>query len=147
MEIILKEEVDNIGPSGTRTEVADGYARNYLIPKGLAVEATEGNLKILEREREIEEIKRRKELKQARRVAARIKKTSLTITREVGEQDKLYGSVTTKDIADALAQEGIVVDKKYIELDDPIKSLGVFNVPIRLHEEVTSKVKVWVVRP
>ncbi|MBI2569560.1 MAG: 50S ribosomal protein L9 [Candidatus Schekmanbacteria bacterium] len=147
MEVILREAVPGLGEPGQQVKVAPGYGRNYLIPKGIAVHASASNLKMLERERELQALREQKALKEAKRLATKIKKTSLTIAKEVGEQDKLYGSVTSKDILEQLAREGIKLDKNAIDLKDPIKSLGVFSIPIRLHAEVKAKLQVWVVRP
>lgn len=147
MEIILKEPIEGLGEPGQTVKVAEGYGRNYLIPKGLAVHATASNLKILHQEKEHRALRERKVFKEARRLATRIKKTSLTITKEVGEGEKLFGSVTARDIHEHLRAEGIEIDRRAIELPEPIKSLGVFTINVRLHPEVRAKLQVWVVRP
>ena len=146
MEIILIEAMKGMGIEGDIVNVADGYARNYLIPKGFAIQANSSNLK------KINDIKRRqltrekKELEVAQKLAEKITTLSCTIPVQVGEDDKLFGSVTTQDIAKALDSEGIEVDRRKIHLDEPIKELGVFTVDVKLHTEVTAVVKVWVVK-
>jgi large subunit ribosomal protein L9 len=146
MQIVLKEDVDKLGRRGDIVKVADGYARNYLLPLGKALPATDGNLKVIEREKRRYLVRQTKEKEENETVAHRIQAVSLTIVRKVGESDVLYGSVTSSDIAEALAKEKIVVDKRRIQLQEPIKSLGIYTVPIRLHPEVTAEVKVWVVK-
>jgi len=146
MEIILIEAMKGMGIEGDIVTVADGYARNYLIPQGFAIQANSSNLK------KINDIKRRqltrekKELEAAQKLAEKITTLSCTIPVQVGEDDKLFGSVTTQDIAKALDNEGIEVDRRKIHLDEPIKELGVFTVDVKLHSEVTAVVKVWVVK-
>src|SRR2546422_154692 len=143
MQIVLKEDIDKLGRRGEVVKVADGYARNYLLPLGKALPATPGNLKVIEREKRRYVVRLTKEKEEMSR---RIQGLSLTLVRKVGENDVLYGSVTSGDIAEALSKEGIVVDKRRIQLSDPVKSLGIYTVPIRLHPEVTAEVKVWVVK-
>ena len=146
MEIILIEAIKGMGIEGDIITVADGHARNYLIPKGFAIQANSSNLK------KINDIKRRqltrekKELEAAQKLAEKITTLSCTIPVQVGEDDKLFGSVTTQDIAKALDNEGIEVDRRKIHLEEPIKELGVFTVDVKLHTEVTAVVKVWVVK-
>ncbi|GAB4346113.1 MAG: 50S ribosomal protein L9 [Candidatus Abyssubacteria bacterium] len=146
MKVVLREDIRNLGKPGDVIEVKDGYARNYLIPRKLAVQADEGNLRRVEHEKKVLRDRKEKELKEARVLADKIGKASCTIPVQVGEEDKIFGSVTTKDIAECLGKEGIEVDKKTIQLDEPIRSLGVFSVPIRLKPEVEAKLKVWVVK-
>ncbi len=146
MKVILLEDVENLGPAGSELEVKDGYARNYLIPKKLAILSTKGNLKILAEERRRKILKEAKTLKDAQALAEELKKVSVTISRQVGEEDRIFGSVTTRDIAEGLANQGIKIDRKKIKLDEPIKALGIYDIPIKLHPQVQVEVKVWVVK-
>jgi len=146
MQIVLKEDIDKLGRRGEVVKVADGYARNYLLPLGKAMPATPGNLKVIEREKRRYVVRLSKEKEETAALSGRIQALSLTIVRKVGESDVLYGSVTSGDVAEALSKEGIAVDKRRIQLAEPIKSLGIYTVPIRLHPEVTAEVKVWVVK-
>lgn len=146
MKVILREDVKRLGKPGDVVEVRDGYARNFLIPRNLAVRADAGRLRQLEHERKVLRDKKEKVLKEARALADEIAKTSCTISVQVGEEDKLFGSVTAMDIVDALKKEGVEVDKKSIQLEEPIKSLGVFSVPVKVMPDVEAKLKVWVVK-
>jgi len=146
MQIVLKEDIERLGRRGEVVKVADGYARNYLLPLGKALPATPGNLKVIDREKRRYVARLVKEKGDNETLARRIQALSLTLVRKVGESDVLYGSVTSSDIAEGLEKEGIVVDKRRIQLVDPIKSLGIYQVPIRLHPEVTAEAKVWVVK-
>jgi large subunit ribosomal protein L9 len=145
MQIILKENVKDLGHIGDVVNVKDGYARNFLIPKGLAVEANPKNIKALEHEkRKIHELAKKVKAS-AEELAARISGTSVTIKAKTGEEDKLFGSVTAMDIADALKKEGIDIDKKKIVLDEPIKRLGSYTVNVKIHSDVTAHLNVQVV--
>lgn len=146
MQIVLKEDIDKLGRRGEVVKVADGYARNYLLPLGKALAATPGNLKVIEREKRRYVVRLTKEKEEYEALSRRIQTLSLTLVRKVGENDVLYGSVTSGDVAEALAKEAIVVDKRRIQLAEPIKSLGIYTIPIRLHPEVTAEVRVWVVK-
>ena len=146
MQIVLKEDIDKLGRRGEFVKVANGYARNYLLPLGKALPATPGNLKVIEREKRRYVVRQTKEKEENETLSRRIQALSLTLVRKVGESDVLYGSVTSGDIAEALSKEGVVVDKRRIQLAEPIKSLGIYTIPIRLHPEVTTEVKVWVVK-
>jgi large subunit ribosomal protein L9 len=146
MDVILRQDVDKLGSAGEMVTVKDGYARNYLLPKGFAFEATEGNRRRIEAERNQRVKKADAEAGSARDRAAALEKVSLTFTMRAGEGDKLFGSVTSADIADRLKEEGFALDKKAIELDEPIRALGVYKVPVRLHHEVKPEVRVWVVK-
>ncbi len=146
MQIVLKEDIDKLGRRGEIVKVADGYARNYLLPLGKALPATAGNLKVIEREKRRYVVRLTKEKEENQALAGRIQALSLTLVRKVGESDVLYGSVTSGGVAESLSKEGIVVDKRRIQLPEPIKSLGIYTIPIRLHPEVTAEVKVWVVK-
>ena len=145
MEVILREHVDHLGRRGEIVKVADGYARNYLLPRKLALLATEGNKQQIERERAKFEAREAEDKKAAEAIAARIGTAEVTIARKVGETEALYGSVTTADIAEALAASGFSVDRRKIQLQEPIKRLGDVDVPIKLHREVVATVKVHVV--
>ena len=145
MEVILREHVDNLGKRGEIVKVADGYARNYLLPRKLALLATDGNRKQIEREREKFEAKEADERKVAEATAARMGSLEVEVARKVGENDVLFGSVTTSDIAAALAAKGFEVDRRKLQLHEPFKKLGEFDVPLKLHREVATTVKVRVV--
>jgi large subunit ribosomal protein L9 len=145
MEVILREHVENLGRRGEVVKVADGYARNYLLPRKLALLATEGNKKQIEREREKFEAREAEERGVAEAMASRVANLEIEIARRVGETEALYGSVTTADIAEALAAKGFEVDRRKVQLHEPIKKLGEFNVPIKLHRDVITPVKVKVV--
>jgi large subunit ribosomal protein L9 len=145
IEVILKEHVDHLGRRGEIVKVADGYARNYLFPRKLALAVTDENKRQIERERAKAEAREAVELKDAQALAARIAAAEVSIARRVGENDTLYGSVTTADIADALAAQNLPVDRRKIQLAEPLKMLGEHEVPVKLHREVTVPVKVKVV--
>ncbi len=146
MKIILLKDVDNLGTIGDELEVKDGYARNYLIPKKFAMESSEGAMRILEQKKREKENSERKIKEECAQLAEKIRSVSCTISMETGEEDKLFGSVTSETIADSLRGEGFDIDKKKIELEEPIKSLGVYTVEIRLHPEVTTQARIWVVK-
>ena len=146
MEVILREHVDNLGRRGEVVKVAEGYARNYLLPRKLALPVTEANKRQIERERVRFEAKEAEEKKGAEAAAARIAAAEVTIARRVGENDTLYGSVTAADITEALARKGIEVDRRKIQLADPIKQLGEIVVPIKIHRDVTANVTVKVIK-
>ena len=145
MEVILREHVDNLGRRGEVVKVADGYARNYLLPRKLALVATEGNKKHIERERVKFDAREADERRGAEAVAARVASIEVVIARRVGETEALYGSVTSADIADVLASKGVEIDRRKVSLQEPIKRIGEFDVPIKLHRDVTIQVKVKVV--
>jgi large subunit ribosomal protein L9 len=146
MEVILIQDVDSLGLAGQTVSVARGFARNKLIPGQLAVEATPGNLKRLEKQRQEFEIRSKKEKERAEELAGRIEALTITISQKAGEKDKLYGSVTSMDLAAAMEEQGVDIDRRKIKLPDPIKTLGDHEVPIRLHQEVTAVLRVSVVR-
>jgi large subunit ribosomal protein L9 len=146
MEVILLENVKGLGERGDKVRVADGYGRNYLIPSKLAIASSGAGAKVfaeLERQRAHRETKAKREAEDA---ARKFENISVHIPVEVGEEDKLFGSVTSADIAEALKVQGIEVDKRKIHLEEPLKQLGVYNVPIKLFQDVEGKVKVWVVK-
>ena len=146
MRLILKSEVSHLGDAGDIVNVRPGYGRNFLIPQGLAIPASEGSVKQLEHQQQIAEAIRRKELSGSKAIAAKLENTAITIRREAGDDDKLFGSVTKRDIAEALAAEGVEVDRRTIQLDDNIRSIGLFTVPVRLHRDVSASVRVYVIR-
>jgi large subunit ribosomal protein L9 len=145
MEVILRDHVDNLGRRGEIVKVADGYARNYLLPRKLALLATEGNKKQIERERAKFEAKEAEERKGVEAIADRLKNVEIEIARRVGETDALYGSVTTADIAEALAAKGFDIDRRKLQLAEPIKKVSEVDVPVKLHRDVTTTIKVKVV--
>ena len=146
MEVILKRKVDGLGNEGVVLKVADGYARNYLIPMQLAVRATSQNRRMLEHEKRVLANQSLKEKQDAEQLASRISEVTSTIAKRSGENDRLFGSVTSMDIAEALSAQSIEIDRRQIELADTIRELGVFMVPIRLHPDVIANLKVVVVR-
>jgi large subunit ribosomal protein L9 len=146
MEVILREDIEKLGNRGEVVKVAPGYARNFLIPKRLAVLATESNKKIVEQERQAHLRKEAKLVGEAQDLAKIMSGVSVTITQKAGENDQLFGSVTSKDVADALAAKGYTIDRRKVQLDEPIKQLGEFKVPVRLHKEVTAEVTVVVAK-
>lgn len=146
MEIILREDVEKLGTRGQLVKVAAGYARNFLLPKRLAVPATEANKKIIEQERQAHLRRDAKAVSEATDLGKMMADVSVTISQKAGENDQLFGSVTSKDIAEALEKQGYTIERRKIVLDDPIKSLGDFKVPIRLHREVTADITVHVVK-
>ncbi len=144
IELILREHVEHLGRRGDVVRVADGYARNYLLPRNLALPVTEGNRRRIEHERKIAEQRELAEKTAAEATAARLNEVVCEIQRRVGEEDVLYGSVTAADIVACLAAKDFEIEKRKIHLDEPIKQLGEFTVPIKLHREVTAHVKVIV---
>ena len=146
MEVILRTHVDNVGKRGEIVKVADGYARNYLLPRKLALPATDGNRKHVERERKIVEAREATEKSQADAIAARLSGIDIAIERRVGDTEQLYGSVTAVDIADFLKTQGFEIDRRKLILPEPIKTVGEHNVPLKLHREVSAPLKVKVVK-
>jgi len=146
MEVILREHVENLGRRGDVVKVADGYARNYLLPRKLALTVNEGNRRQIDRERKIVETREAEERQVAEALAARVAELELVVTRRVGENDVMYGSVTAADIVEGLAARGFEIEKRRVQLHEPLKQLGEFRVPIRLHREVTAEVKIVVAR-
>jgi large subunit ribosomal protein L9 len=146
MEVILRQHVDNLGRRGEVVKVADGYARNYLLPRKLALPATAGNKQHVERERKIVEAREAEERGQAEAIASRLSALNITIARRVGETEQLYGSVTAGDIADFLREKGFEIDRRKLILPEPIKAIGEHDVPLKLHREVTVPLKIHVVK-
>ncbi len=145
MKVILVETVPSLGKAGDIVQVATGYARNFLVPKKLALEASPANLKLLERQRESFLDKASREKRNAQELASKIENLPFTMARPAGENEKLFGSVTSMDLQKFLDQQGIAVDRRKIQLPNPIKNLGSFTIPIRLHPEVTAQLQVQVV--
>lgn len=146
MKVILRKEFGSLGHVGDVVDVKDGYARNFLIPRKIAYSALSGNLKALEDEKKNIARKSEKELNEAEKISSELEKVSVTIPVQVGEEDKIFGSVTTQMIADALVEKGFEIDKRKIEIDEPIKTLGIYNVNVKLHSKVSASIKAWVVR-
>jgi large subunit ribosomal protein L9 len=146
MKVILKSDIERLGKTGEVVNVAAGYARNYLFPQGKALQASARNMEVIEVEKKsIARAQERKKVESAA-LAEKLEQLSLTISKQAGENDKLFGTVTAMEIAGALEKEGHEIDKRKIMLEEPIKTLGIYSVPIRLHAEVTAQVKVWVVK-
>jgi large subunit ribosomal protein L9 len=146
MKIIMKKDLEGVGKIGEIVEVKDGYARNYLIPRQVAMHASPQNLKIFEQEKLRIELKENKEQRVAEQAAKKLAGVSLTATVAVGEEDKVFGAVTSQDIAELLKNQGFEIDRRKIQLDEPFKALGIYEVPIKLHTNVEAKVKLWVVK-
>ena len=146
MEVILREDVDKLGHRGQVVKVAPGYARNFLLPKRLAVAATDANKKIVEQERQAALRRDAKEAADASDLGKMLQAVSISIAQKAGENDQLFGSVTAKDIAEALEKQGYTIDRRKIHLSEPIKTLGEFKIPVRLHRDVTVDVALNVVR-
>jgi large subunit ribosomal protein L9 len=146
MKVILKSDVERLGKTGDVVAVAAGYARNYLLPRGLALEATARSVEQIEIEGKRADKALQRQAADAAALAQKLEQLSLTISKQAGESDKLFGTVTAMEIAEALVKEGHEIDKRKIELEEPIKTLGIYTIPVRLHTDVTAKVKVWVVK-
>ncbi|MFH1798398.1 MAG: 50S ribosomal protein L9 [Candidatus Omnitrophota bacterium] len=146
MKVILIKDIEKLGRLGDEIEVKDGYARNYLIPNKSAIQVTPGALRMLEQKKMVKVRKEQKIKKECEQLAAKIAASSCTISVDAGEEDKLFGAVTSEMIAETLRAEDIEIDRKRIILDEPIKTLGVHNIEIRLHPEVKCQVRVWVVK-
>jgi len=146
MKVILKEDMDNLGKSGDVVEVKDGYGRNFLIPRNLAVRATNKNMNQLDHEKKVIGDLQKRRRSDAEKMAEELGNHSCTILCQVGEQDKLFGSVTSRDIADQLRRDGFDVNRRQVQLDEPLKQLGVFTVPVKVGEGIEAELKVWLVR-
>ena len=146
MKVILLEEIPSLGKVGDVVKVANGYGRNYLIPQRKALEATTKNVKVWERQKSLFESKLDKAKRDAEKLAMKIESLSCTVSKQAGEEDRLFGSVTTMDIEESLKREDIEIDRKKILLEEPIKELGIYTVPVKLHPEVMANLKVWVVK-
>ena len=146
MEVILRQSVDNVGQPGDIVKVSPGFARNYLLPRGLAYEATAGNRTRIAKEAAKLEAAENERRSGAKQIADKIEAVNLTFSARVGDEGKLFGSVTAADIAEQLVAQGIQVEKRMIDLHEPIKALGVYRIPVRLHADVKPEVKVWVIK-
>ncbi|MFZ0629776.1 MAG: 50S ribosomal protein L9 [Acidobacteriaceae bacterium] len=144
MEVILREDVSNLGHRGDVVKVADGYGRNFLLPKNLAMEATPANKAVIEQMKSAAVRRSAKEKTEAEQLVTQLNSVSLTFTRKVGESDHLFGSVTSVDIAQQLAAQGFNIDRRKVQLEEPLKSTGEFHVPVKLHREVTAHIAVTV---
>ena len=145
MKVVLRQDVDHVGDRGQVVNVAPGFARNYLFPKGLALAATAGNLRSIELQKKVWAVREEHEAHDARKLAAHLAGLSVRIAKKVGENETLYGSVTTQEIADLLKEQGVAVDRRKIQLKEPIKALGTFEVPVKIHRSVVASVSVQVV--
>lgn len=146
MKVILRQDFETLGKIGEVVDVKDGYARNFLFPRGLAYAALKGNIRALDDEKKAIEKRNLQELKAAESLAAELETVSVTIPVQVGEEDKIFGTVTTQMIADALKEKGHDIDKRKVEIEEPIKALGIYGVNLKIHQNVNAKIKVWVVR-
>jgi len=146
MEVILRQAVEKLGHTGDVVNVSNGYARNYLLPRGVAYVATEGNKRRIEQERQRLEAAEESRRAGARDLAEKLEQVSLTFSARVGEEGKLFGSVTSADIAEQLNAQGFQIEKRLIDLHDPIKALGVYRVPVKLHADVKPEIRVWVIK-
>ncbi len=144
MKVILREDVESVGQAGDTVEVKDGYGRNFLIPRNLAIPATQGNLKAIDEVRKQRDIRVKKRRKAAEVIKDRIERLQLRVAVMVGEEDRLFGSVTNNDVSKLLEAEGVTVDKRAIELEEPIKALGMYSVPVKLEKDVTAHAKLLV---
>lgn len=146
MEVILREAVEKLGHPGDVVKVSPGFARNYLLPRGIAYEATPGNLKRIAQEKTRLEAAENERRAAAEKVAATLEPISLTFSARVGEEGKLFGSVTSADIAHQLEAQGVHIEKRMIDLHEPLRALGVYKVPVKLHADVKAEIKVWVIK-
>ncbi|MGQ0646048.1 MAG: 50S ribosomal protein L9 [Gemmatimonadaceae bacterium] len=146
MEVILRQAVDSLGHPGDLVKVSAGFGRNFLLPRGIAVEATEGNKRRIAQEKARLEAAESERRQTAEQFAGKLEQVSLTFSARVGEEGKLFGSVTASDIAHQLEAQGIVIERRQIDLHEPIKALGVYRVPIKLHADVKPEIKVWVIK-
>ncbi len=146
MKVILRKNFDQLGKVGDVVNVKDGYARNYLIPRQIAYQATAGNIRALEEEKKQIQKRDAKELEEAQKLMVELEKVSVTIPVKVGEEDKIFGTVTSQMIVDGLKEKGFDLDKRKVEITEPIKALGIYSVAVKLHSNVTATVKTWVVR-
>ncbi|MBF0216154.1 MAG: 50S ribosomal protein L9 [Candidatus Omnitrophica bacterium] len=146
MNVILLQDVEKLGVMGAKVKVKDGYARNYLLPQKLAAEATPAAMKLLEKKIKEHELAVKKEKEESQALSSKLQGLSLTLAMEAGEGDKLYGSVTSEMIVESLLAEGHKVDKRKVILGEPIKALGVYDVEIKLHSEIKTQIRVWVIK-
>jgi len=146
VHIILLQDHEGLGSAGDQQDVKDGYARNYLIPKGIALKADKNSLKRFQEMARLKEMRKDRALKKSKELAEKLRSLSLTVPVQVGEEDRVFGAVTSLEIAQQLKEKGYEIDKRQIMLEEPIKSLGVFEILIKLHSEITTSVKLWVIK-
>lgn len=146
MRIILLQDHEGLGSAGDQQDVKDGYARNYLIPKGVALKADKNSLKRFQEMARLKEMRKDRALKKSKELAEKLRSLSLTVPVQVGEEDRVFGAVTSLEIAQQLKEKGYEIDKRQIMLGEPIKALGIFEIPIKLHSEITTSVKLWVIK-
>ena len=146
MEVILRQAVENLGKPGDVVKVSNGFGRNFLLPRGVAFEATPGNLRRIAQEKDRLEAAENERRSEAQTLAAKLEQVSLTFSARVGEEGKLFGSVTTADIVHQLETQGFHIEKRQIDLHEPLKALGVFRVPVRLHADVKPEIRIWVIK-
>ncbi|MBU4445402.1 50S ribosomal protein L9 [bacterium] len=146
MRIILLQDHEGLGNAGDQQDVKDGYARNYLIPKGIALKADKNSLKRFQEVARLKELRKDRALKKSKELAEKLRSLSLTVPVQVGEEDRVFGAVTSLEIAQQLKDKGYEIDKRQIMLEEPIKSLGIFEIPIKLHSEITTSIKLWVIK-
>ncbi len=146
MRIILLQDFEGLGKAGEQIDVKDGYARNFLFPKGLALKADKNSIKRFQEMARLKDKKKDRALKQSRELAEKLQAVSLTVPVQVGEEDRVFGAVTSIEIAQQLKDKGYDIDKRQIILEEPIKALGIFEIPIKLHSEITTNIKLWVIK-
>jgi len=146
VRIILLQDFEGLGKPGEQIDVKDGYARNFLFPKGLALKADKNSIKRFQEMARLKDKKKDRALKQSRELAEKLQAISLTIPVQVGEEDRVFGAVTSIEIAQQLKDKGYDIDKRQIILEEPIKALGIFEIPIKLHSEITASIKLWVIK-
>ncbi|MBU0712094.1 50S ribosomal protein L9 [bacterium] len=146
MRIILLQDFESLGNAGEQIDVKDGYARNFLFPKGLALKADKNSIKRFQEMARLKDKKKDRALKQSRELAEKLQAISLTVPVQVGEEDRVFGAVTSIEIAQQLKDKGYDIDKRQIILEEPIKALGIFEIPIKLHSEITASIKLWVIK-
>jgi large subunit ribosomal protein L9 len=146
VRIILLQDHEDLGSAGDQQDVKDGYARNYLIPRGIALKADKNSLKRFQEMARLKELKKDRALKKSKELAEKLRSLSLTVPVQVGEEDRVFGAVTSLEIAQQLKDKGYEIDKRQIMLEEPIKSLGIFEILIKLHSEITTSVKLWVIK-
>ncbi|MFH1213053.1 MAG: 50S ribosomal protein L9 [Candidatus Neomarinimicrobiota bacterium] len=146
MRVILIKDFENLGKTGDTVDVKSGYVRNYLVPQGIALVANSAGLKKIQEQIRLKELRHKKALQKSQEMAEKINSLSITVPVQVGEEDRVFGAVTAQMIADQLIEKGYEIDKRHILLDEPIKALGIFEIPVKIHQEVTATVKLWVIK-
>ncbi len=146
MKVILREDVKDVGQAGQVVEVKSGYGRNFLIPRNLAIAATEANVRAIDEVKKQKTIREKKQRREAEIIKDKIEQLSISVPMLVGEDDKIFGSVTSHDLAELIEKDGIKVDRRMIQLEEPLKSLGVYTVPVKVDKDVVANLKVWVIK-